>query len=39
MPFHAESLLTQEGPRIIADLLRHALIHTPVENNASAAGR
>ncbi len=39
MQFHAESLLTQEGPRIIADLLRHALIHTPVDSNASAAGR
>lgn len=39
MQFHAESLLTQEGPRIIADLLRHALLHTPVDSSASAAGR
>ncbi|AMW83357.1 Phenazine biosynthesis protein PhzE 2-Amino-2-deoxy-isochorismate synthase [Pseudomonas yamanorum] len=39
MQFHAESLLTQEGPRIIADLLRHALIHTPVDSSVSAAGR
>nr|BFD42011.1 phenazine biosynthesis protein PhzE [Pseudomonas sp. FFPRI_1] len=38
MQFHAESLLTQEGPRIMADLLRHALINTTVDNSASAAG-
>ncbi|MEF9672252.1 hypothetical protein QNM99_07400 [Pseudomonas sp. PCH446] len=25
MQFHPESVLTQEGPRIIADLMRHAL--------------
>jgi len=39
MQFHAESLLTQEGPRIMADLLRHALINTPADSNASAARR
>lgn len=38
MQFHAESLLTQEGPRIMADLLRHALINTTVDNSASAVG-
>ncbi|EZO07453.1 hypothetical protein AJ63_06325, partial [Pseudomonas aeruginosa 3576] len=26
MQFHPESVLTREGPRIIADLLRHALV-------------
>ncbi|MDF2794688.1 MAG: Phenazine biosynthesis protein PhzE 2-Amino-2-deoxy-isochorismate synthase, partial [Pseudomonas orientalis] len=39
MQFHAESLLTQEGPRIIADLLRHALIDTTVDSTVSATGR
>ncbi|AZC24771.1 anthranilate synthase family protein [Pseudomonas sessilinigenes] len=39
MQFHAESLLTQEGPRIMADLLRHALIHTTAGSNTSVAGR
>lgn len=39
MQFHAESLLTQEGPRIMADLLRHALINTAAGSTASATGR
>ncbi len=28
--FHPESLLTREGPRIMADLVRHALFNEPV---------